>query len=339
MIHFSYPWVLLGWLSVPWLLGRALRGPRGAIRYADLTLLAPPSWGREFWAKWGGISLRAACLLLLVAAAAGPRWPDPRTRIPTEGVAIQIALDVSGSMAETDFLWNGVPISRLEAAKNLLQLLVAGGEAPGGRRLEGRAHDLMGLVTFARWPETACPLTLSHAVLLGILADQTAVHPHHLPGEAETNLGDAMAWGIRGLDAAGSVRKVMVLFTDGEHNVPSPALTPRQAAQLAAHNSIPIYVVDVGNEAPADQETSERQVTRHQVLQAVAALSGGKYWQAHNTHSLVDVCSEIDRLERQEITSFTYLRYFEVYPWAGMAALACWGLLLGLDATVWRRLP
>src|SRR5205085_1665629 len=83
--------------------------------------------------------------------------------IPTEGIAIEMLVDVSGSMAQPDFNWQGKPISRLDAVQKVFHLFVEGGAGPGGQRLTGRPEDLIGLVTFATWPESPCPLTLSHA--------------------------------------------------------------------------------------------------------------------------------------------------------------------------------
>ena len=58
------------------------------------------------------------------------------------------------------------------------------------------------------------------------------VRSRSVPGESETNLSDAVALGLYRLKSAGPRRKVLVLLTDGEHNVPDPrsGWTPRQAA-------------------------------------------------------------------------------------------------------------
>ena len=79
----------------------------GALRYPATGALAGLPAGRGRWARYGGAGLRGLALLLLVVALAGPRWPDRRTRIDTEGIAIQMVVDVSGSMAEPDFDWDG----------------------------------------------------------------------------------------------------------------------------------------------------------------------------------------------------------------------------------------
>jgi Ca-activated chloride channel family protein len=284
-------------------------------------------------------------LICLVVAFAGPRLPDIHSRVPTEGIAIQMLLDVSGSMAEPDFDWQGKPISRLEAVKKVFHLFVEGGEGPDGRILEGRGHDLIGLVTFATWPESACPLTLSHSVLMRLLDSE---QPRTVPTENRTNIGDAIAWALYRFGTTQTGRKVIVLLSDGEHNVPPPALTPRKAARLAAAMHVPIYTIDAGGDTDVEegvtpghspQTAAAIREAGVKTLQAVAEHTGGRYFRARDTQTLLEVCHVIDRLERKEIKSFVYQRYYEGYPWSGLAALACWFGVLGLELTFWRKLP
>jgi Ca-activated chloride channel family protein len=287
--------------------------------------------------------MRAVGLLLLIVALAGPRWPDLRTRVSTEGIAIAMVVDVSGSMAELDFEWHQERISRLEAVKRVFGLFVAGGEGPDGEHLEGRPDDLMGLVTFATRPESVCPMTLSHSVLLRLL---NAEQPRSIPTESQTNIGDAILWGLHQLETAGPRRKIMVLLSDGEHNVAPPAWKPRPAAQLAANLHVPIYAIDAGGDAPGTEpapngQTSpaEDRANGQRTLQAVAKITSGRYFQAHDAKSLLAVCQEIDQLERQEIQSFQYRRYYEGYPWFGLASLVCLVGVQLLEMTVWQRIP
>src|SRR6516225_3542569 len=112
MPRFSQPWLLLVAALMPFLMWRWLRGYRGAFRYPDIALLAHLPVGRCRIARWGGMGLRAAGLLVLIVALAGPRWPDLRTRVVTEGIAIAMVVDVSGSMAESDFTWKEERITR-----------------------------------------------------------------------------------------------------------------------------------------------------------------------------------------------------------------------------------
>jgi Ca-activated chloride channel family protein len=350
MVEFANPLLLLLLLAVPFLVWWWLHVPRGALRYSALAALAVLPAGRGRIALWGGSGLRGAGLSLLVIASAGPRWPDAHSRIETEGIAIQMLMDVSGSMAELDFDWDGKPISRLEAVKKVFRLFVAGGEGPDGQALEGRSGDLIGLITFATWPESACPLTLSHGVLLSYLNPEKpwSIQTRTLPDESRTNIGDAIAWGLHRLEKAQTSRKVLVLLSDGEHNVPPPALKPRQAAQLAANLRVPVYTIDAGGETnveegigttPPTQTAAEIRADGVKTLQTVAQITGGRYFRARDTETLLAVCREIDRLERKNIQSFIYQRYYEAYPWVGLAAFCCWITVVVLEATVWRKLP
>src|SRR5436309_5242318 len=114
MIRLTQPWFLLLMPLVPLLVWCWLRQRRGALRYPHVGLLRDLPTGRSRLARWGGAGLRAAALVALIGALAGPRWPDLRTRIATEGVAIVMLVDVSGSMAERDFSWGEERLSRLE---------------------------------------------------------------------------------------------------------------------------------------------------------------------------------------------------------------------------------
>lgn len=330
MLTFANPWLFLLLPLVPVSVFWWLRRRPAAILFPQVAILRSLAPGRGRWARRGGAILRGLILGLLVLALTEPRIPDLRTRITTEGIAIQLVVDVSGSMAEGDFLWNNTPLERLEAVQRVLKLFIQGGEGPGGVTLLGRTEDLIGLVTFATRPETECPLTLNHAVLLQLLDAQK---PRTGPDQAQTNIGDALAYGLQRLESAGPRRRLLVLVTDGEHNVPAPALTPRQAAQLAAGLHVTTHVFDMNR---TGQEAGS---TRNGSLEAVAALTGGRYFPADNTAALLNLCQELDRLERQEIQSFHYRRYYELWPWCSLAAFVFLVVLRILEWSWWRVSP
>jgi Ca-activated chloride channel family protein len=337
---FANPWLLLLLLLVPALVWWWYQHGTGALSYPDTSLLSQLPAGRSGRVRWAGAALRAGGLILIVIALAGPRWPDAGTRIPTEGIAIAMVVDVSGSMAERDFTLEGQSISRLEAVKKVFRLFAAGGQGPQGEELGGRANDLMALVTFATRPEAACPLTLSHDVLLQILDAQ---EPRTVPTEARTNIGDAIAWGLQRLQASNVHRRVMVLLSDGEHNVEPPALKPRQAAQLAGNLGVPIYAIDASGDSEKggvheDGSVADRLAAKR-ALQDIASISKGRYFRAGDSAALVAAYAEIDRLERQAIQSFQYRRYYEMFPWFGLGALLLWVAITILEATIWQKIP
>jgi Ca-activated chloride channel family protein len=337
MPHFNQPAWLLLLLVVPPLLWRWRRWGRAALRFSDTGLLADLPKGRSVRALRGGLWLRGIGLASLAVALAGPRWPDSGTRLPTEGIAIAIVVDVSASMSDRDFLWQNQLMSRLEGVKKVFRLFVAGGEGPAGEKLLPRSHDLISLVTFATRPDTACPLTLDHAALLKILDAEEA---RTVVTEATTNPGDAIAWALVGLNKAPTRRKVLIFLTDGESNVPPPAYTPRQAAQLAGNLDIPIYAIGAGPEfADEPKEDIGDAAKARKVMEEIAKISKGVCFQAADGKALVDACGKIDQLERTRIMSFQYRNYYEGFTWFAVLALACWLAVVVMESTRWRRVP
>jgi Ca-activated chloride channel family protein len=344
MFHLEEPRYLWLLLLLPLLLWRWLAQRRAALRHPTADLLARFPQGRGRLAFWTGTGLRVVALLCMIAALARPRWPDLKTRMVTEGIAIVMVVDVSGSMATRDFEGPDAPTSRLQAVKDVFRLFVEGGETAGGHRLEGRPTDLVGLVVFGTRPDTACPLTLSHSALLKALDEQL---PRSVPGESETNVSDALVVGIHRLRHAGPRRKVLILLSDGEHNVPAPpsTWTPRQAARVAAGLGIAVYAIDAGGtgvslaEAGAPAASVEAREAGIKTLRELAHLSGGEYFRADNTAALAEVYRAIDSRERASIESFQYRRYHEGYPWLSLAGLVLFVTALLLEMTVWRRVP
>jgi Ca-activated chloride channel family protein len=328
--EFAQPYWLLLLLALPPLLWWHYRQGRGGLRYSDTRSLVVLPPGRSRWARWGGTILRGSALALLIGALAGPRWPDPGTRLPTEGIALMMVADVSRSMGTP---WQGEKFSRLDTLKRVFRLFVEGGTTTDGHRLEGRTNDLIGLVTFAPVPETTCRPTLAHAALLQLLDSEQARDAD----EAGTNMGDALAWGLHHLKTANHRRRVLVLLTDGIEES-AQTLAPLQSAQAAAALGIPIYVIDTaGDKTTADSSTPRGNAKS--ILEDIAKLTGGRYFQAHDALSLVAAYGELDRLERDEITTFQYRRYYEGFTWLGLAALIMWVLVQVLEHTLWRRVP
>ena len=321
-----------------------MRRSRPALRYSDSRLFTGLPSGRAQRAKWGGAMLRSLACLALIVACAGPRRPDLQTRLPAEGISIVLALDVSGSMGEKDAVWSpGSPaISRLEAARRSFTLFVIGGDAPDGTSFEPRDSDQVGLVTFAALPETVCPLTLNHSVLLRVserLEPKAGL-------DAGTNVGDAIAEGLIRLEkGAGDRRKVLILLSDGEHNVSkegaSDPLKPRQAARLASNLGIKIYTIDAGGEPSLGMpaELQEQRRAGRETLRAVSEMTGGQSFAATSGSELLAAYKEISTLEKSPVESFQYRRFFEYYPWFAVAAFVLILTAHLLERTRWRVVP
>lgn len=316
------------------------RRAKPGIVFSDLTLFDGMPRGRTWWTDLIRRGLRTLAIVSGVVALAGPRIPDWRTRLPADGIAIVFAIDISTSMGESDFtdVPNGSTISRISAAKLATTQFIRGGDDQTGQMHAGRPTDSLGLVAFAAWPEAVCPLTLNHSVLvasLDKLVPKSGI-------DAGTNIGDSIAESLIRLEAAGTRRKVLILLTDGEHNISltraDPPLKPRQAAQLAHDLQIPIYAIDCGGHPQGDAETVQRRMDGQRTLQTIAKMTGGKSFMANNRHEMQTVYAEIERLERSTTESFTYRRYRDLSPWLAGVALVCVFIQWLLDTIVWRVL-
>ena len=112
------------------------------------------------------LSLLARGLCLVIAGLARPQAGKAESRISGQGIAIEIVLDVSGSMEAIDFQLEGQDVSRLDAVKHVIEEFVLGSRGSG---LSGRPDDLIGLVAFGGFADSKCPLTLDHGALVDIV--------------------------------------------------------------------------------------------------------------------------------------------------------------------------
>ena len=85
----------------------------------------------------------------------------------------------------TEMDYYGQKLNRLETLKKVLADFIMGKQG-----MAGRNGDLLGLVTFARYPDTVCPFVLSHNVLLEFMKNTDVVR---LRSEDGTAIGDAIA--------------------------------------------------------------------------------------------------------------------------------------------------
>ena len=322
--HEPSVWLLLLVLLLPLLWWHKRGGRRrSAVLFSSLEPLveAGTSWAVRL--RWLVPALRAGALTLLVICLARPQKADEHTRIFTEGIAVQLVLDRSGSMLAMDFEVDGRAVSRLDAVKQVVEEFVAGGD-----NLPGRPDDLIGLISFATYADSLCPLTLDHGHLIEAVR-QTKVS--WAEEDRATAIGDAIALGVermasveerRKLGTARIKSKVMVLLTDGESNVGD--IDPLTAAKMAAAFDITIHTIGAGTDAALapvptiDPFSGERVMRRvpvsidEETLRSIAELTGGEYFRATDSDSLERVYAGIDELERTKIEERRYTDYKEM---------------------------
>jgi Ca-activated chloride channel family protein len=279
--------------------------------------------------------LLALAVVALAVALAGPRTGDATSKVHREGIAIAMVVDRSGSMQARDFVEGDASASRLDVVKNVFRDLV---EKPG------RADDLIGLVTFARYADGACPLTSDHGNLLAILEQQEIVTER---AEDGTAVGEGLALAVERLRHQDVRSKVAILLTDGVSNAGD--ITPLQAAELAEQHGIKVYTIGAGRtgwapvpvQLPGGSVALRRAFVEmdEETLREIAERTGARYFHAADADTLSDVIEEIDRLERSEIVEVRYLQYEHHY--ASFVVLAIVFMLTSsLLAGTWlRRLP
>jgi Ca-activated chloride channel family protein len=338
-LEFREPWfLLLGALALPvFLLAR--RSP-GRVVFSSLGLLPAraSSWRtRLAWLPDAGLAL---AVLGMSVALAGPRAARGESHIRREGIAIMMAMDVSGSMRALDLSDGDEEKTRLDAVKEVFQSFVA-----GDGELLGRPDDAIGLVGFAGFADTRCPLTLNHASLLEIAAQMEIVTDRSEDGTA---IGDGLGLAVERLRESRARSRVVILLTDGVNN--AGVESPLQAAELAKSLGIKVYTIGAGTDGIAPVRVrdplSGEMVLRpmpveidEETLRTIAERTGGRYFRAQDADGLREVYQQIDRLERTQISERRLREYDEYYRHvlavALLAAVAAWLA----RATLFRRLP
>ena len=220
-------WLLCALLAIPvYLLGR--RGA-GRVRFSSLSLLPGGGSWRTRLAFLPELCLALAVVALAVALA-GPRVGDRKSRVQRKGIAMVMAVDISGSMRALDLSEGKKERTRLDAVKDVFQ-----------RFIVGRPNDLIGVVSFARYADTRSPLTLDHDSLAGAAAALELVEDRSEDGTA---LGDGLALAVERLRESHATSRVAILLTDGVQNAGDTE--PLAAAQMAAQVGVKVYTIGAG---------------------------------------------------------------------------------------------
>ena len=344
------------WLLIP-VIGFGVwsirRDRRSAVLYSNVELLRglPVTLAQRLkqCLPW----LRILGMVLIVFALARPQSGKEEFRIRTEGIAIEMCLDRSGSMQALDFPVDGERVNRLDAVKKVFREFVA-----GEGDFDGRPDDLVGLVVFGGFADAKCPPTLDHGALLEVLDTVKIAEPVRdkqgrvinerlWQEEQATAIGDAIAVAVARLKDVKSKSRVIVLLSDGENT--AGAVKPEDAAEAAAAFDIRIYSIGVGTTGMAPfpvvdafgREALQAQPVRldEETLKSLAEETGGRYFNAQDTEALAGVYAEIDRLEKTETEGRLYTEYREVFQNLMLPGIACVLLQLGLSSTRFRGLP
>jgi Ca-activated chloride channel family protein len=326
----AYAIFILGAVVILGMLAYYLRKRRvrsAALKYSDIRIVKRAARSHRQRYRFALPTLRTGAICLFLVAFARPRSGTEVTDVTSEGIDIMMVLDISSSMLAEDFK----PNNRLFVAKEELKKFV-----------QKRVNDRIGLVVFARYAFTQCPLTVDYDVLLkfvdkvdiGLVDDGTAI-------------GMAIATAANRLRESDAKSKIMVLLTDGDNN--AGEIDPLTAANLAAALGIKIYTIGAGKPGNAmfpymDPIFGKRYIYQpvridEESLQEIAKRTGGKYFRARSGDELDQIYSTIDALERTKINVSAHIQYRELFQYFTYAGLALLVLEVVLANTFFRKLP
>lgn len=292
MIHFDWPWVAL-FLPLPLIIRYVLK-PVEAENEAALRVPFLSEFNSGFKSEHR-VDVKRKLLFLavlawccLVLAGTRPLWLGDFIEIPVSGRDLMLAVDLSKSMIEEDFVIDDKLVNRLYAT-----------QAVAGEFIERRIGDRLGLILFGEQAYLQTPLTFDRTTVRALL-DEAAIG---LAGQS-TAIGDAIGLAVKRLREQDEQSRVLILLTDGANT--SGEVDPLSAADIAAREGLKIYTIGIG----ADEKIVRSFFGTHRVnpsadldektLKAIADKTGGRYFRARDTEQLEKIYQILDELEPVE---------------------------------------
>jgi Ca-activated chloride channel homolog len=346
--RFQEPLWLLLLLLIPALGWLMARRRKSAVLYSNVEILGrlPQTMAQRVRRLLPWVAL--AGFALLTIALARPQLGKEEFRIRTDGIAIEMCIDRSGSMQAMDFEIDGEPVERLTMVKKVFQDFV-----------KGRPDDFIGLVDFGGFAEAKCPLTLDHGALEQMLdlviipkemtdSRGQVINARLLREDLSTAIGDALTLAVDRLKTAKAKSKIVILLSDGESN--SGVVTPEEAAIAAKAFGIKVYTIGIGTNSGSvpfkaidafGREMLISQPVRidEGTLKMIAKTTGGRYYNAQDTEALKNVYAEINQLEKTTSEGRLYTEYRELFEYALLPGLALILAQVVLISTRFRSLP
>ena len=319
-------------LLVAWYLSLQRRRRRIVAQFGQLGFVHSATGRAPGISRHLPTTLMLGGLVILMVASARPQ---AQVRVPRIEGTVILAFDVSGSMAATD-----IQPTRIEAARTAARAFVQAQPSTvligvvafsdSGFSVQQPTNDQQTVLAAINRLSPQRGTSLANGIMasLAALATQNAPQPllySNLPPQP-TPVPTPMPQGQY-------QPAVIVLLTDGENNEQPD---PLAAAQDAASRGIRIYTVGLGSPGGTNLHVNGFTVHTHlnePMLQQVAQISGGTYFNATSAQSLSKIYANLDpqlvvRPEKIEVTS--------IFAGASAALL----LLGGLLSLLWfSRLP
>jgi Ca-activated chloride channel family protein len=326
VVELAWPWALLA-LPLPllvWWLFPAYRERQTSVqvpffsRIAEATGQVPRPGAVVLRRRAVQMIVAAVIWILLVLALARPQWVGPPITRDVSARDLMLAVDISGSMDQTDFRApDGQMQQRLAGVKRVIAAFVA-----------RRQGDRVGLILFGTKAYVQVPFTQDLKTVEALL-DQTDVA---MAGQ-QTAIGDAIGLAITTSAQSKAQQKVMILLTDG--NDTASRVPPAHAADIAHQRGLVIHTIGVG-----DPEAKGENRVDLATLRQVASTTGGRFFRAEDGAQLDAIYAEIDRLAPAKLQTLSWRPKLPLFHWplgaAVIATLGLW-LVLFLGGLVSRR--
>lgn len=317
--------------------------------------------------------LEFIALFLFIAAFIDPHVQiaknNPQSSLaPSEGIAIYLILDRSGSMNDKITTYSTsrkrINKSKLELLKEVTAKFIKGDPNSG---FNGRPNDLIGLVVFARSADIISPLTLDHTLLLEKLPQITVPHSEEEDGTAigyaifkTVNLIAATrhyANDLIGSDLpAYDIKNAIILLVTDGLQAPNPldqnnalrSIEVDEAAEYAKKNHVKLYIINL-----EPRLVTEALAPFRRQMERITELTGGKLYILGSSDNLEQMYREIDQLEKSPLPEQERLRLSKVskdqlpqfyqrisfYPYLIALGMLLLFTALLLKTTILRKIP
>jgi len=329
MIHFEWPWLLAALplpLLIRWLVPAKIPVEQAALKVPFLDDFSDAETRAVSQTQQWPLLLAAIAWLFLVIACTRPQWLGEPIEQAVSGRDLMLAVDLSGSMEEQDFVINKRSVDRLTAAKMVAADFI-----------NRRVGDRVGLILFGTQAYLQTPLTFDRKTVMTLLNESVI----GLAGD-NTAIGDAIGLAVKRLKNEQANSRVLVLMTDGANT--AGEVSPLKAAELAAANHLKIYTIGIGaDEMIVRSFFGNRKVNPsvdldEKTLIKIAESTGGQYYRARNTDELNNIYMRLDELEPVEKDKQYFRPRSELYYWPLSLALGLAAVIaLSKVTTTWMQ--
>ncbi|MDP3452780.1 MAG: VWA domain-containing protein [Bacteroidales bacterium] len=328
-MFFEYPkFLYLLFLLIPILalyIWREIRGQSPSLHVSSISPWRGPGGAIKIYARHLPYILRFIAFAAIIISIARPRSSQDFEKVSTEGIDIVFAIDVSTSMLARDF-----NPDRISAAKDIAIEFIA-----------QRPSDRMGIVVFAGESFTQCPLTTDRATLINLMKEvETGLI------EDGTAIGNGLATATARLKDSQAKSRVIILLTDGVNN--RGEISPLMAVEIAKTYGVRVYTIGVGAMGVAPypvmtpfgvQIQQVKVEIDEPLLRQIAQETGGKYFRATDNTKMLEIYSEINKMETSRTTVDSFPIYKELFMKYAIIALIALAMELFLRIFILRRIP